>query len=202
MAFIDWLRILVENHHALEYLIVFAGAAFGGEVVMISLGFLLAQGVFGLVPFIIASFLGTYSTDILWFTMGQTKWANKFFTHRYTSGTVHMITEAMRRISRGSDFVALLLANFMLASRIVLIMYVSKKKMNVVKFLIYEAVAVSLWLAAVIGIGYISGLGFTYLASTFKSIYVTIGFVLVILFAIVLAQIWFEKRLTKKEENI
>ncbi|MBP9711963.1 MAG: hypothetical protein KBD55_02945 [Candidatus Pacebacteria bacterium] len=197
MAFIDWLRLLIENHHAIQYLIIFVGAAFGGEVVMISLSFLAAQGLFPFTPFVIVSFLGTYSSDILWFVLGRTDIADRFFSHRYTNGTVSMITEAVRRISRGSDFIALLLANFMLASRVILIMYVSKKKINFIKFLCYEAIAVSLWLVAVVGIGFVSGLGFTYLATTFENIYITIGFVLVVALILMFIQIWLERRITK-----
>lgn len=202
MPFIDWIRVLVENYTVLQYLIVFLGAAFGGEVVMIALSFWMAQGLFMFAPFIIVAFLGTLSSDIMWFLMGRSNWANKLFNHRYTNGTVSIIVEAVRRISRGSDFVALLLANFVLASRVVLIMYVSKNNLPLGRFIYYEAVAIVLWLIAVVGIGYASGIGYNYIADTFQSIYATIGFILVIILFVIFIQILIEKRITKNTKDV
>ena len=120
---IEWLRLLITNHASLEYVIIFLGAAFGGEVAMVALGFLAAQGVLSLYLLFIISFFGTLSSDILYFFIGRTKIASRFFAHRYTNGTINLITEAVRKLSKGSHFAALLLANFMIASRIILIMY-------------------------------------------------------------------------------
>ncbi len=202
MNFIEWLRLLIENHLAIQYLIVFLGAAFGGEIAMISLSFLLAQGVFSFYPFVLVCFIGTYSSDIMWFLLGRTETINKIFTHKYTNNTVSMIIEAVHKVSKGSAFIALLLANFMLASRVILIMYVSKMKLNFVKFLYYEFIAVILWMIAVISIGYVSGLGFTYLSNVLDSIYFGIGFVLLIMVVFVFIQIWLKKRLEKQGEKI
>src|SRR3989344_5650027 len=106
---IEWLRLLIVNHGSLEYVIIFLGAAFGGEVVMIALGFLAAQGVFSLYLLFFISFLGTLSSDILYFSIGRTEVAGRFFSHRYTNNTINLITEAVRKISKGSHFAALLL---------------------------------------------------------------------------------------------
>jgi membrane protein DedA with SNARE-associated domain len=199
---IEWLRVLLIDHQTLKYLILFLGAAFGGELGIIALSFLLAQGFFSVVPFCITCFFGTLSSDILYFLIGRSSMANKFFTHRYTSDTVNMITEAVRKISKGSHFLALLLANFMLASRIILIMYVSKTNLRLSRFVFYASIALVLWLMVLIPIGYFSGIGFTYISRILENIYAGIGFLLLVLIVIIVLQLWLKKIFAREGSEI
>src|SRR3989338_2372267 len=47
---IEWLRMFIFTYPSLGYVIIFFGAAFGGEMAMIALAFLAAQGVFFFFP--------------------------------------------------------------------------------------------------------------------------------------------------------
>ena len=199
---IEWLRAFIFHYPSLEYILIFLGAAFGGEVAMIALGFLAAQGVFSLYLLFVVSFFGTLSSDILYFLIGRTKMAARLFGHRYAHGTISMITEAVRKVSQGSHFVALLLANFMLASRIILIMYVSKTDIKFGRFIYYESISLILWLLVLISIGFLSGLGFTYISSILENIYAGIGYVLLIFVLVVLGQLWLKKIFTKEGEEV
>lgn len=202
MTFIEWIRIIFTEYESIRYVIVFLAAAFGGELAMISMSFLVAQGLFAVVPFLSISFIGTLSSDVLWFMLGKTSVINKLFSHKYTSKTINTINEAVYKVSKGSDFIALLLANFMLASRIILIMYVSKRELNFFKFLYLEAVALVFWTLAVFSIGYVSGLGSIYLADILENIYAGIGFGLLILVIIVFIQLWIRKKFTEEIKEI
>ncbi len=202
MSFIEWVTLVFQQHESIQYIIVFLAAAFGGEIAMISMSFLLAQGFFSFYPFVTISYIGTYSSDIMWFWLGKSKMVSKLFTHRHTSKTIHVIVEAMHKMSKGSDFMALFLANFMPASRVILIMYVSRKNLEFVKFLYYEAVALFWWTVAVVAIGYTAGIGYTYLSNVLNSIYSGVGFVLVFLFIIILVQVWFKHKVEEKSEEI
>lgn len=200
--FAIWLQTLIIQYPTLQYLVIFLGAAFGGEVAMITLSFMAAQGLFPLHTLFIVSFFGTMSSDILYFLMARTALANRLFSHRYTNHTVNMITEAVRKVSRGSHFTALLLANFMIASRIILIMYVSKTKLKFSRFLYYESVSLILWLLVLISIGFLAGLGFTYISGLLENIYAGIGFLLLILLVVVAVQLWLKRHFTKEGEEI
>jgi len=195
---IVWLYTFIFNYPAFQYIIIFLGAAFGGELALFALAFLTAQGVLPMFPLITLSFLGTFSSDILWFLLGKTATAKKIISHRYASSTISIIAQAVDRVSRGNRFAALIFAKFLVGTRVVLIMYVSKTDLGLKRFIRYDAVAVFLWLIVVIPIGFISGLGFTYLAEVFHNLYVAVGFILLVLFIIVIVQIWFERKFTKK----
>lgn len=202
MAELEWIRNFINTYPTLQYLVVFIGAAFGGELAMFTLGFLAAQGFFSIYLLFYVSFLGTMSSDILYFWLGRTKLADRLFSHEYTNTTINMITEAVRKVSKGSHFIALLLANFMIASRIILIIYVSKTDLKFKKFLYYESIALVLWLLVLISIGFFAGRGFTYLSNILQNIYTGIGFLLLIVLIMIFIQIWLKKFFTKEGEEI
>lgn len=199
---IAWFSSFIFNYPLLQYLIVFLGAGFGGEVAIISLAFLSAQNIFPLVTFFIIGFLGTLSTDTLWFLLGKTKTAGKIIDHRYATYTISVIMEAIRKVSRGNHLLAFIFAKFLVGTRIVVILYVSKTNISFKDFILNDMVAIFVWLTTLTSIGYLSGLGFTYISQILKNIYAGIGFILFILLIIVMAQIWLKKFFKKEGEEI
>lgn len=200
--FVDWVRVLLDNYPTFEYLIIFFAAGFGGELAIITLGFLSAQGVFPLASFASVAFLGTLSADMLWFWMGKTVIVNKILSHKYTNSTVVLISEAIKKVSGGNHLLAMIFAKFLVGTRAVLIMYVAKTGISFKKFVLYNGISVLIWLSVVIPIGYVSGLGFTYLSQIFENIYAGIGFVLLIALGLVFLQIGLKKYFTKEGEEI
>ncbi len=198
---IEWLRVIFLDFPILKYVLVFLGTALGGEFALITFAFLSAQGLISLYTLIPLSFLGTYSSDLLWFIVGRTKYFSSMIEHRYASGPVRVVTEMIKRISRGSNFLALVFAKFLFGTRIITIIYVSKTEFALKKFLHYNSYAVTLWVAVVIPIGYASGLGFTYLAHVFKNIYSALGFLLLALALITLLEIWIRRLYTPTKEE-
>ena len=127
---LEWLSAVIVNYPFFKYLIVFLGAAFGGEVAVISLSFLAAHGVFSLLPFLSISFLGTTFGDIVWFSLGKSRLASKVIGHRYAVGTLSVIIEAIRRVSRGNRLLAFIFAKFLVGTRAIVIIYVSKTNIS------------------------------------------------------------------------
>lgn len=199
---VEWISVLIINYPLLQYVIVFLGAAFGGEVALFALGFLAAQGILHVFPLFLFSFLGTLSSDTLWFLLGKTTFMKRMISHRYAHTTISIIAKAIDHVSRGSRFIALILAKFLAGTRILMIMYVSKNNLELKKFIQYDAIAIILWLVVVIPIGFIAGLGFTYLSDVLKSIYAGVGFLLLFILLIFVIQVWLKKFFLKEEEDI
>lgn len=196
---IEWLREFIVNYPALQDIVVFLGAAFGGEIAIISLSFLAAQKIFPFYSFLALCFAGTFASDILWFLLGRTKTVENIVNHRYAHGTVSLITDTVEKVSRGNHFYALMLAKLMVGTRVILLMYVGRENLSLAKFMLFDAFSVAFWLLIVIPIGFISGLGFSYLSGIFENIYAGIGFFLMIVFSIVLFQTWLKRKFTKRE---
>lgn len=199
---VEWIVSFIASYPLLKYLIVFLGAGFGGEVAVISLAFLSAQGVFSPVSLFVVSFSGTLCADSLWFLLGRTKTAEKIVGHRYAINTIVVIFEAIKKISRGSHLLAFIFAKFLIGTRIVVIFYVSKTRIILKKFLQNDIPAIIIWLFTLGLIGYLSGLGFNYISGILKNIYAGIGFVVLILIVFTVLQIWMKKIFTKEGEEI
>ncbi|HBA45508.1 hypothetical protein A2W67_01855 [Candidatus Nomurabacteria bacterium RIFCSPLOWO2_02_40_28] len=194
---IEWLRLFVVEYPSFQYISIFLAALFGGELALFGLGFLAAQGVFPVLPVIILSFTGGFTPNILWFLLGQTATAGKIASHKYTNSTTAIIVEAITRVSGGSHLVGIIIAKFLVGTPVILMMYVNKTAMTFKKFIYYETVAILLSLAIILPIGFISGLGFSYLAQNLENLYVALGFVLLVVTVVIVAQIWFEKIFTR-----
>ena len=194
--FVELLRIFILNHRSLEYIIIFGGALFGGELALFTFGFFTAQGVLPIFSVILLSFLATYPPNILWFILGKTSTMEKIISHRYTNTTISMITEAIRKMSRGSHFVSLFFIKFLVGTPFMLMMYANKTQMRFGEFIVYETPAVLLSLAMLIPIGFLSGLGFSYLADLFNSLFAGLGFLLLVVVFVVSVQLWLKKIFT------
>ncbi len=191
---IELLRILILDYPLLQYPLLFFGPMFGGEVVIIAFAFLSAQGVLSLFLIAILSFLAVFLMDAVWFFLGRSAVAKWIISHRHVSPTAVIIFESVRRVSRGNHFIALVIAKLMPGTRILMIMYMSKSDIVFKKFALYNTAAILIWLLIIIPIGFISGTGFTYLAGIFKHLYVSVGFVFLVVIIIIAIHLWIKKQ--------
>ena len=194
--FIEWLRNFIVHYPSLEYAAVFLGALVGGELALFTLGFLAAQKILQVFPLFLLSFLATYPPNILWFLLAHTETVKKIVAHRYAGTTISIISEAINRISRGNHFIGLIFAKFLVGTPIILTMYVNKNQLSLKEFFIYETPAVLLSLFVIIPMGYLSGLGFIYVADIFNNIYAAIGFIILVIIIISALQIWLKRKFT------
>ena len=194
---IEWLRMFIGHHQSLEYTIIFFGTVFGGELALFTLGFLVAQGVISALPAALIGFIGSFFPNILWYWLGRTRLAERILSHKYASPAAQSITEAVTLASRKSHLLAIIIAKFMVGTPVILTLYIQKTKLGFKKFMAYQAVALFLSLILLIPVGFLSGLGFTYFSRVLENIYVSIGFLLLIIILLIMAQSWLKKKITK-----
>lgn len=194
----EWLQVFIAHYPTLQYIIIFLGVAFGGEIVIIPLSFLVAQSFFPFFPFLLISFIAVVFSDTFWFLLGKSNITTKMMDHRYANNTILVITQAIHKVSRGNNVLALIFVKFLVGIRIVLIFSFSKNNMATRDFVRYNFIAIFIWLAVIIPIGFLSGLGFTYISNILENIYVGIGFVFLVLFIVIMMQLWFKRIITRK----
>ncbi len=197
---IEWIQALFSNYPHYQYLIIFLGAGFIGEPAILLFGFLAATGVLSIGAVIIFGVPGAFLSDCLWFWLGKTRPIRKLISHRHATTFLETIIETMRRASRGNYPLALVFAKFVTGTRIPMILHMSNNQFPFLKFMRFNTIATSFWASVVISIGFLSGLGFTLLSGALKSAYAGIGFIFLIVVAIILFQKWLKKRFRDKEE--
>lgn len=193
---IEWLRLFILDHRSFEYIIIFFGAILGGDFALFIFGFLIGQDVLSTTSVIIFGFAGSLFPNLLWFFLGKTKIVSKFILFRHAETTTSIVTEAIDKLSRSNHFVALTIIKFIVGTPFILTMYVSKTNISFQKFIYYQSIAVLLSMLATLPVGFISGLGFVYVASVFNSIYATLGFVLLVAVIIVMIKLAIKKKFT------
>ena len=83
-----------------------------------------------------------------------------------------------------------------------LILYVSKTRIAFKNFIFDDMLAILVWLLVLVPIGFLSGLGFTFISGILQNIYAGIGFVILILFLFVMLQMWLKRYFTREGEEI
>ena len=199
---IEWLRAFIFHYPSLEYIIIFLGAGFGGELTLFILGFLAAQNVISVYSLIIFSFFGTFFSDTIWFLLGRTAIIKNVIAYRYAHTTISIINETMQRVSKGNHLITFIIAKFMVGTRILLIMYISAKNIQFQKFIFYNALAIFLWLVVIIPIGFLSGFGFAFLAEILENLYIAIGFILLVVVLLIMLEIWLKNKFARIDQKM
>lgn len=202
MEYLEWLRSLFLNYPAFKYAIILLGSAFGGEPGVIALAFLSAREFFPPAPFFLIGFLGIFLSDSLYFYLGRTQLARRIIEHRYTARTILVIIEAINRLSKGKHVTAFILAKFLVGTRAVIIAYVSRTGISFKKFMESNLPAILIWFFVVSAIGYLAGLGFTYISDVLENIYAGLGFLLVVILILFIAEALLKRAFVKTEEKI
>lgn len=193
----EWLRIFILDHRSFEYIIVFIGTILGGKLALFTLGFLVGQGVLSILSVIVLGFAGLLVSNTFWFFLARTKIINKIIVSPYTNATTSTITQALVKLSRNKYFLALAMIEFSIGTPIILTTYVSKTGIRFKRFIFYQSIVISISLLLIIPLGFASGIGFTYLTPLFSNLYTTIGFILIIVLAVVVIQTWMKNKFTE-----
>lgn len=197
----EWIREFLLNYPYLQYAVIFLATGFGGELGLFALAFLAAQNAIPWTALIIFSALGTFATDSMWFLFGGTRPVQKMLSHKYASPTVELVSEALQTISRKNNQAALILVKFLIGTRVVMFFIVSRFYTSYWDFARHNALAVLVWILVMIPAGYFAGIGYSYLSRTLDNVYAGIGFILLVIIGIIMAQIYIKKRLIKKAEE-
>lgn len=195
-----WLKELLVDYSAFQYVLVFLGAAIGGDFVLIGMAFLSAQGFLFLPIVFIFSFLGTFVSDIVLFLLARTALLHYIISHKYATRTTSMIVESLMRVGRRNHTLSLTIAKFLVATRAIIMMYADKTDISLKDFSVSNAIATLVWVIVVVPIGYFLGMGFTYFSEVLENVYAGIGIVLLFFVLASMFEIWMEKKFTAPEE--
>jgi len=162
-------------------IILFAISAYiGGEELIIPLSILVGHGLWDLQTLFIATFISTIMADLTWFLLGrhgiQKHRLFERHKHRYKK-----ISKFIRKISK-SEFKLLLITKFIYGTRIFSIIYLSLEGLSISKFLKLNFFVVSIWLSAIIGMGWMIGKGSTFFVNIYEHPLILTTGILILIF--------------------
>lgn len=184
-SMIQQLLVLLADHAAI---LTLAGSFLGGEETIIGITALLThQGVPLWKPYVFAS-IGTLCSDTLIATLAKTKFYDHLANMRLIKNA-HFILEQRVAKNDKTGIRTLLISKFIYGTRIFTMLHISKNKVTLRQFILYDFVVILTWLIPITIIGWLAGKGIA--AATTALHRVEIGILLLVL---VIALIAFAQR--------
>lgn len=144
----------------LSLLISFIAPFVGGEAAILTLGFFAGKGLFPLLGVISGSFLGMMTLDSFWFLVMRSGVTKKLRNRIEISQKYINLEARIEKFSHRNDIIILLISKILIGTRVLVLAYISIRKISFRKFALANGAANLTW-AIILGyLGWFAGLGF------------------------------------------
>lgn len=176
---------------------LFLGTFFFGDAVVLAAAFLAGNEIWPLSLVFIISVIGAILSDLVWFYIGPRLFN---YSQKYERIKKHSERILPKIEQLGNHpFHLLVVSKFIYGTRILTIIYLAWKKINLGAFIIYDLIGSILWLIVLIPIGYLAGKSVINLLPALEDLkYATIAILLLII-AVSLINVWIGKKFEKKD---
>lgn len=179
---------------------MFVGVFFLSEAVIIPSSVLAKQGVFNWYTVFVVALVSTTLSDLMWFKFGTI-----FLRHTHRLGkyqkNVHKLMHAVERMTGKRTYLFLIIYKFFYGFRSLTIIALSMRKYSILRFGVFTALGSVVWLAVLMGVGWLIGLGFDVLHTVHTVEYI-IGGAVAVFVAYKILTLWLGRELEEEEEKI
>lgn len=155
-----------------DWLVSYIAPFFGGENAVLFMAFLSAQGILPISIVIVFSFLAMITLDSIWFFIVKTKGFNKLKNWQKISKQTIALEKRIERISSKQDIFILLISKILIGTRILIIVYLSMKKMSYRRFFAFNFLPTLLWAGILSLVGWLAGKGYYSLSSASHNLFI------------------------------
>ena len=179
---------------AYKFPALFFGGFFLGETVIIPAAFLAGQNILSLSEVFWLTFLGTVSADVLWFLVGPFLWkvAHRFET---ISTKSEAVLKRLDELYANQPLRALLVSKFVFGTRFLTVIYLSFERVSALRFLVMNFLSTLLWLTTIAALGWLAGESIINLLPIISDVKYAFLFIVLLVIALKLAPIWFQKKI-------
>lgn len=173
-----YLHQIITQLSEFTFLVALVSPLLGGEVAVLGLAFLAGQGTFSLWGVILGSFLGMLLLDMGWFllmrfpiTEGMKKWGESSVKYKE-------VERHVESFAHGNDVLVLFISKLLIGTRILILAYLSMRKITFSNFLLYDSIATFIWAVLLGYAGWASGRGYSNAISVYDTLLAQILYVL------------------------
>ncbi len=181
------------------YIVPFFGAFIGGEETILVISALAAGGgALSFTEVLGLSFAGTVISDTMWFLFGShfSVWIeSKPRMHKRLESVGHFVDG----FTKGRYFRALMITKFLYGTRIIMIFFLSNKRLTFRQFVVQNFIVTALWSTVVCTIGWFAGKGISSAERAFGSLSIALSIIVVSLLVIYGVRVWLNKIVVEKE---
>lgn len=195
-SFFYW---IVNFVHYVPLILFLAPIIGGGEIGLIITAFLFSNSVSLFFIITLFGFLGMITIDSFWFFIARSRFFNKFKEAKKVEKHYKALERNIENISHGRDLLIIFISKIMVGTRILLIIYLSGRKIKFSKYFLLNIIPNLVWAACLTGLGVLLAMGFSSTLAVFKNIQLAITLIVLLLLIIYSIQKWITKRLTEKQ---
>ncbi len=176
---------------------ILVGSFLFGQTVVIAAAFLAGQNLWSVWNVFLICLLGNVISDAMWYFIGThfTTWIEK---HEKHGARYKKVIERINKYVGKRVFLALILIKFLYGTRIFTIFYMTARKLNFWKFMVLNTLGTIIWLAAIIGAGYLAGRGTANYLGTLTDIKFVILALVAFILLYKLIDSWTEKKILEE----
>lgn len=195
MDLIETYLLTLSQEPLLFFSIAFIVMLFAGEPFVLVLSFLVARtNIAPIYYLILMVYLTAIVGELFWFYIAKVNIFNKIKKPKFISRASNELKDLNFSKLR-HPLVMLALARVVTALTIVVIIYLSKKKLALKKFILYSMTVNVVWTTLIVGVGYSAGHGYTYALTVFQNTRIV---ALVSLVSFVLLYIFYKKYIQQR----
>ena len=153
--------------HSYPLLMFFLGSVVGGEEVILTFAFMVAQGYGNEVQLFVGCYLGTFFSDICWFLIGRNYFSKMSFFKKL-SVKYNRVVRFLKKVS-SKPFILLFVTKFIYGTRVFTIMYVGLEGLKFLKFVLYNTFVIAAWLPVVLLVGWFAGRGMSGIVNIYEN---------------------------------
>ena len=182
--------------YAYQFPVLFFGAVFLGETVIIPAAFLTGEGIFSLGFVFWSAFFGTIVADTLCFAAGPALFR---FVHSFSfvQKRSERVLAHLADVYANRPFNTLLISKFVFGTRFLTVIYLSQK-LSPVRFFFANLGSAALWLGTVVAVGYLAGRSIVNLLPFLSDATYILIVIVILVLGTRFGPAWFAKRLPPK----
>lgn len=179
---------------------LFLGAGLISEAVIIPAAALAQQGVFHLSTVYVVALMATMVSDAVWFKGAKLILR---FSHKLGSyqSKVHRLMHAVEKITGKRTYLFLMAYKFFYGFRSLTIIALSMRHYPFWKYMLFSGIGTAIWLAVVVGVGWLVALGLN-VVSTVHTVEYVIGAAVTLVVGFKLVTVWLGKEFAEEEDKI
>lgn len=193
LEFAPWLT------HYIPLLAFLAPIIGGGELGVIAAAFLFVKDFTGFSIIVILSALGMIIADSIWFFIARSRFFGKFKNWRRISAQYKNLERNIEKLSHDRDILIISLAKLLAGTRILIVLYISGRKINFKKYIVYNSIVNFLWAIILIFIGLATARGFNSIIAVFRDVQLAITFLIAVFLLFYILQKWISKKLMRRQ---
>ncbi len=152
-------QLLLEWIREYPALLLFLGAIFPGEEVVLFFAFLAGQDVISIEKVFLFGILGFMTADTIWFLLGRSQFFSKIRSWTILSDERTLVKTIISKVGLKTYPAILIATKFIYGTRVAALILIGIKRIKYIHFFLWDTLALLVWAGIMIPLAWLAGKG-------------------------------------------